>query len=432
VKGRFNLFQATMLRWRELHPYSAVHVVRIDRPLDAPRLTAVIDGQLTALGLTGLILDAARARFEYSGGTANTVLAVHAGDNEPVHVVERAIERELNTPFTREGPMNPFRFFVIDSGPLFHLGLTYDHFIAAGDSIVVLMKEIFAGYCGSGALSDHARSPERYPATYRRLFLRHPGPVLRGIRHVRRIVASCRRSVRPRYPGGHDPYNAFAYCRVDPPEFRALCTTAKAWGVTLNDLLMAILLYVLEPLAGVRATTERRRELAVGSIVNLRRDFGSNPKTTFGQFLSSFRVSHPMPPGISLQRLACDIHAETACIKREKLYLQSLMALGVSGVLWRFLSREQRAGFYTKNYPAWGAITMVDVDALWGEAGGRMPPPEYLRAVSTGPLTPMVVAVTTTAGVLHAGISYRTAAFTPADVDRITGGIVACAKRLVP
>ena len=430
MKGRFNLFQATMLRWRELHPYNAVHVVRIDHALDPARLASVIGGELAAFGLTGLTLDVARARYEYGGGAATPSIAVHAGGGDPMPVLAREIERELNRPFARDGPLDPFRFFVVDSGPRFHLGLTYDHFIAGGDSIVALMQEIFAGYCGSKALPDHARSRERYPATYRRLFLRHPGLVLRGLRRMRPMAASCRRSVRPRYPGGHDPHNAFAYCRVDPPEFAALTTTAKAWGVTVNDLLMAILLHVLEPLAGERAPTERRRELAVGSIVNLRRDFGSDPNTTFGQFLSSVRVSHPMPPGISLQQLACDVHAETACIKREKLYLQSLMAIGASGMLWRVLSREQREGFYTKNYPAWGAVTMVNVDALWAHAGGQMPPPEYLRAVSTGPLAPLVVAVTTAAGVLHAGISYRTAAFTPADVDRIAAGIVACAKRL--
>ena len=37
MRGKLNLFQATMLRWRELHPYSAVHVVRITRALEAAR-----------------------------------------------------------------------------------------------------------------------------------------------------------------------------------------------------------------------------------------------------------------------------------------------------------------------------------------------------------------------------------------------------------
>ena len=178
--------------------------------------------------------------------------------------------------------------------------------------------------------------------------------------------------------------------------------------------------------------SERRHELAVASIVNLRRDFGSDPNATFGQFLSSFRVSHPLPPGITLAQIALDVHAETARIKDRKLYLQSLLGVALSGALWRFLSPEQRAGFYAKHHPTWGAITLVNVDPLWKNAGGRMPPPEYLRAVSTGPTAPMVVAVTIAAGTLHAGISYHHAVFTAASIDQVADAIVGCCTRPDP
>jgi hypothetical protein len=220
------------------------------------------------------------------------------------------------------------------------------------------------------------------------------------------------------------------YRRLDPPELAALLRAARAWGVTVNDLLLATLLRALEPFAGKRAPDERRQELAIASIVNLRRDFGYDPNITFGQFLSSLRISHPLPPGIALQQLAREIHAETARIRSRKLYLQTLLGIAASGVLWRFLSREQRAGFYAKNYPTWGAITLVNLDALWENAGGQMPAPEYLRAVSTGPLAPVVVAVTIAAGVLHAGFSYQDAAFTAADIDKIADGMVGCLTHL--
>jgi hypothetical protein len=229
--------------------------------------------------------------------------------------------------------------------------------------------------------------------------------------------------VRPRGLKGASPANGFAYRRLDPPEFAALLGAARAWGVTVNDLLLAALLQAMEPFAGRRSPDERRHELAVASIVNLRRDFGYD-HTTFGQFLSSFRVSHPLPPGIGLERLARDIHAETARIKSGKLYLQSLLGIAASGALWRFLTPAQRADFYAKNYPTWGAVTLVNVDALWENAGGRMPPPEYRRAVSTGPLAPVVVAATNAAGVLHAGISYQRAAFTASDIDHIADSFV--------
>jgi hypothetical protein len=249
---------------------------------------------------------------------------------------------------------------------------------------------------------------------------------------VRAMTASCRRSIRPRYAPGADARNGFVHRRIEPSEFGALVRTAKAWGVTLNDLLIAILLRALEPFAGERPPGERRRELAVASIVNLRRDFGYDVNTTFGQFLSSFRVAHPLPRGMALRDLAGDIHAETAHVKAEKLYLQSLLASSGLGTFWRFLTPAQRQGFYAKHYPAWGAVTPVDVDALWAGAGGAFPPPEYLRAVSTGPYAPLLFAATTSAGVLHAGFSYRTAAFGRAEVDKIADTIVDTVRKLKP
>src|SRR2546428_9658317 len=46
LRGKLNLFQATMLRWRELHPYIAVHVVRLNQPLEAGRLKRRIEDRL--------------------------------------------------------------------------------------------------------------------------------------------------------------------------------------------------------------------------------------------------------------------------------------------------------------------------------------------------------------------------------------------------
>ena len=102
---------------------------------------------------------------------------------------------------------------VITVRSMVYLALTYDHFIAAGDSIVVLMKGIWSAYRGTA--EPRARPLLRYPVTPRRLFRVQPRAAVRGIRRMREMVASCRRSVRPRYPGGADPRNAFPYCRIE-------------------------------------------------------------------------------------------------------------------------------------------------------------------------------------------------------------------------
>ena len=50
-----------MLDWNELHPFNAVHVVRVPAALDLPRLRETIQTTLEALGLTNLSVDPARS-----------------------------------------------------------------------------------------------------------------------------------------------------------------------------------------------------------------------------------------------------------------------------------------------------------------------------------------------------------------------------------
>jgi hypothetical protein len=419
MRGKLNLFQATMLRWRELHPYSAVHVVHVGAPLDAARLEAGIARELEVRGLTHLMLDAARGRYEYGGGAAPVSLVVLSGGSEPRRVLNREIERQLNAPYAADGAVDPFRFFAIDGGSSFELALAYDHFIAGGDSIVLLLQAMEARYRAGGEAPAPPAVPGLYPVTFRGFLLRNAGAVVRGIFALPRLALSCRHSHRPRYYRWPDPTNGFTSFRLEPAEFAAILRMTKAWEVTLNDLLIAVMLLTLSPLAEKRQTARRRVYLAAASIMNIRNNVGADVRDWFGQFLSSFRVAHRVPPGIGLRELARDIHAQTRGWKERKLYLQTLVVMYYSSIVWRFLGIPQRQRFHVKNWPVWVGVTMLNVDALWREGGATDSAPGYVRAVSTGPLAPMVVAVSTAGGALEAGISYRTAAFEAGTADRI-------------
>ena len=77
MKGRLNLFQAAMLRWRALHPYNAVHVVHVRQPLERRGSKRRFASQLEALGLTGLDLDARRRSYRMDGWPRDTGIAGH-------------------------------------------------------------------------------------------------------------------------------------------------------------------------------------------------------------------------------------------------------------------------------------------------------------------------------------------------------------------
>jgi len=409
MRGRLNLFQATMLRWRDLHPYSAVHMVRVAKPCDPTRLKDQIEARLQAAGLTGFTLDRSRCRYEFQGGPAAIELTMLPGGADARATARLEIIRQLNLPFARDGHFSPFRFFVVDGGTSFDVGLAYDHFIAGGDSIAVLLKHCLDGYGDDRGTDAHRWTPRLYPYTYRRLFLRHLGSALRGLAYLPELTASARRAYRAPCHGSSDASNSFLCFRVDPAGFDGLRRAAKAWGVTVNELFLAMLLSALDPAAAGRHGAARRKQLGVASIVNLRAELESDAHASFGQFLSSLRISHPVPAGVGLEQLAAAVRAETRRVRTQHLYLPSLLALGVSGFMWRFLSPEQRRCFFAKHYPIWGGITSLYVDPLWNGASGASPLSEYVRAVSTGPLSPLVFAITTLGGAVWLGVTFRTA-----------------------
>jgi hypothetical protein len=238
--------------------------------------------------------------------------------------------------------------------------------------------------------------------------------------------------MRPRYPHGDDRRNAFAAVRIGQDGAAAMKEAAAAWGVTRGDLLLALALRALAPVIGEARRGQRRSEIGVAVIVNLRRDFGIGVRDAFGPFLSSYRYSHPVPPGIALRDLARELGALTARVRRRKLYLSTLLALAGAGILWRWLSPAQRGRVYEKHYAAWAGLTPLDVDATWSEACGEAPPGPYLRAVATGPATPLIVAATTAGGELAIGLTYRPAAFTAADIARIAAALEADIREIRP
>lgn len=421
--ARLNLFQRMMWRWRELHPYNPVHVVRVPATLEAERLRETIAARLGALGLTGLELDERQWRFHYGGGPACVELAVAAAGSDAQATLDQLIEREFNRPFPSARPAQPFRFMAVDEGGSFQLVLVYDHYVASGDSIARLLTGVACRYMRPDSAPDTVPM-ERYSASYRSLFFRHPWWAARAILGLPRMVANARRAYRPRYAQIADAHNAYTYLRLGPHQSSALLRTAKAWGVTLNELLMASLMLALSPLAAGRRHELRRNELAVASILSMRQDFGPDAHQALSPFLAAFRVSHTVPEGIGLQQLALEVHMSSAHIRRRHLYLQSIVALGVSGLLWPWLSQSRRQRLYPKHFPVWAGITSLNLGPIWARAQcADTAQLDYLRAVPTGPLCPLVLAVTTAHDVLHLGIAFRTAAFTREQVDAVVADL---------
>lgn len=426
---RPNLFQASMLRWRGLHPYCAGHAIEIALPLDRTWLEQSIRGVLAEYGLAGLELERS-GRYRFRGGTPALQLSVLPAAGDGFDVAAQFMESALNEPFPPEGQFDPLRFAAIEAEGSFVLALVYDHFIAGGDSIVVLMTDLAQRYLdgpqGAVALPRMVADP----GGYAKLFAAHPGAFARGLAALPGLMGGWRRAIRPRLEDVTDGRNGVAHFRIDAEGFARLRKAARDLGVTQNDLWLALTLRAVLPIALRRSHGRRRTDVALASIVNVRRDFQPPATELFGQFLSSFRVVHPVAGDAALPVLARSIALQSRRAKENKLYFMTLLAMAFAAMLWPFASPRRRARLYIKYHPVFAGLTPLNVDAL--RRGGRGREADYLRTASTGPMAPMVLSITTSGAALRVGITYRTTALGRDDVHAVIRSLIADIESLPP
>ncbi len=172
------------------------------------------------------------------------------------------------------------------------------------------------------------------------------------------------------------------------------------------------------PLAARRGARTRRRNIALGSIVNIRGECGIDRERTFGLFLGSFVVSHAASAGVDLRALASDFRRQTGRIKRRKLYLATPLELAFAGRVFSLCSTRRRKQFYHKYHPLAGGISNMSLDAYW-QPGNTARPADYFRVVSTGLATPLVLSATTYHRGMTFALSCRAGLVAPAGMDAL-------------
>jgi hypothetical protein len=73
--------------------------------------------------------------------------------------------------------------------------------------------------------------------------------------------------------------------------------------------------------------------------------------------------------------------------------------------------------FYQKNYPLWGGMTNMNLNTIWPRDEGAAGK-DYFRAVSTGPVTPLVCSATTVGDHANIALTYRTTVFSTAAIEQ--------------
>lgn len=423
MSGRLNSFQRTMLQWNEMHPYNAAHVVRMEGGLRVGQLQRCLSATLEQRGFRRIALNGKDHTYRYENGAVPwEVKNVGSGAENPIAAVRAEVERQLNTPFDCTGRFNPLRFFAVPDVGSFYLGIVYFHAIADAESIVQLLRRLVQ----LGRQAGSPEPPQRldlYPTRRVRLLSRHSGVLARRLLALPAHTSNLRRSYRPQYRDALDFHNGYLFFSVAPELLDQLVSRAKSWSVSVNDLLLALLMKSVAAVSEGRSPADRRNHLSIGCVANLRQELGIDRQRTFGLFLGSFTVTHAVPEEITLHELTEDIHRQTAEIKRRRLFLASSMELAFGRFMLRFFSPKRQKTFYQKYYPLAGGLTNMNLNSVWGTSKDTRPM-DYLRAVSTGPVTPLVLSVTTVRDRMNIGISYRSAAYSSEAIERMKAGFM--------
>jgi NRPS condensation-like uncharacterized protein len=392
-----------MLQWSHLHPYNAVHVIKVAVPVSPETFEDRINFVLASAGLGTVSIDEATGRYEFQPTAPRVRPRLLSAGSAPERALHQEIADQLNEPFLAAGPFIPFRFFILPAHDGAYLGIAYFHAVADADSIGRLLLSI------ATASSDPSHRDLPFaalrPNPGLKASLGRPWERLRCSLAAVRQYQRLRTSHRPPACAHADARNEFRAVGLSQPQTKNALTKAKGWGVTVNDLCLASLLLSVAPLTTSRLGSSRPN-LSTACVVNLRDHLPRERRDQFGLCLGSFSITLGVRDGVSLRELAQSVRDLTREIKEKKLALGAALTFWSSRFMLRRLSLEKQRNFYRKSYPVWGSITNRRVDDLC-EASGSPQVTDYLRAVSAGPAMPFVISVTGIAGRLNLGISSK-------------------------
>lgn len=406
---RLNVFQRLARQWDLLHPYNGAQALRIRGEADVDALRAAWHDAMESMGLGEVRIAQDSYRYYCLNGQAihHSVVQVPAGTS-----LEDWISQEINRPFDADGAV-PFRPFVIQDQGHYWMGICYQHWVADSASVRMLMREWFVRVFDPKSAS---RGPIRtWAGGYLRLF----GPHREGWRTAEAILSSLRwHSQFRRARRIEDPQMfgnmSVRFRMIDAPAnlVAPLCTAAKRLGVTVNDLFLAAIAescnrFVPAP------RRYRRRDLAIGTIVDLRPRADQPIDDVFNLFLGFTSVCCRPAHLAKWETLLSAVSTQTQRQKRAGLPLASWIRMIAGLVAGRYLSREDVVDFYRKRVSLAGANSNVNLNGSWASRYHPGLLEQYVRVAPTGPMTPLVFAMTTMGSELSIGLTYRPAILPP-------------------
>ena len=427
---RLNVFQRLIRSWETVHPYNAAQVLKISGQADMGAIDRAWQRALYALGLGPV--EAAGGVYRFSHG--DTRFAVRELPVE-THLADH-LSLAINEPFDHPNEP-PFRPFVISGPDAFHFGVVYQHWVADSISIRLLLREWFL-QLDQPSLSGRGR-PDLSDDGYWNLF----GPRAARRSPVQNVMSLLRsytafRTVQKVALSGAADYPSRVLLKTLPAPFvQNLRSAVRPHSATVGDALQAALAIACHQHMPLQRRPSRR-DLAVGSIVDLRPHARRDLSGAFGMYLGFSHVvcrSHHLR---DFPRLLQSVSRQNRARQRDGVAQASLAWMLAAWTVHRFGKPSNLYRFYRKEMPLAAGLSNVNLAGAWPDSIGpddaRLSSPEpsdraildYLRVSPTGPMAPLVLSATTFGGAMRLAVSYRTSLFNEPQATELTQCVVDC------
>jgi hypothetical protein len=333
-------------------------------------------------------------RFRYEKAPPQEIIVV-----DPARGLDAFITEQMNLPFgdapiRRNAPFSavPFRPFVMVQGDTHYIGAMYQHWVADSISLRMLLREWF---CRIHDPANVSAQPLHVPAGG---LWRYFGPRRTGWSLTGGAVSLLRSTVQ--FKGARrmetNPGEQQVACslhRLPDGMIEKLHAVARARKSSLNDLFTAALAKACDEHGP--EPRKSARDLALGSIVDLRAASSENLDNTFSLFLGFTAVVVTSSDLQDPDQLLATITRQNNLQKDRRAPHASMLRMAVGYTQGRWLSQKRLAAFYRNYMPLFGGISNVNMNRSWPATYHPAPLLDYIRVAPTGPMVPVVIAVTT-------------------------------------
>ncbi len=390
-------FQRAMLTWERLHPYNAVHALCLRATPDIDRLAAAIRAVGTRVGIGELEVAPDERSLRYA-----PLRAVNVASGVELAA---AAEAGLNAAFdTRPG--SPFLWSVAGAadGAAHWLVLAYRHVAADAHAIQAFLAAVVNEYLALAA----PPAPLTIEAPPAALALDPPLGAARLAAGLWRTLRVFRRMKRAhKMPDERDQGDATGVVlrRASAGLIDRLRARCRAAPAGLNDVLLAAFGAAIAARTPDRHTSRRRRKIALGSVMNLRRAAAAELSDYFGVCLGDMLVLLDEPdagmdvlvPAVARQTRARKAQARAGVAASSTFFVRRVWPLF-------FIPHTRRS--YRKLLPFCGGVsTFVAAPQRFGPAEAYIQ--RYVRACPCGPATPLLLGPTVWGDQLELSLVHR-------------------------